>query len=107
MFEKYLNTDASKADPEQITKAYNLLKEYCDDSNINLVDFINNKDNIKPAAEYIHKELPFAVRMVLKKDKIEKLLIDNLDFIQAKAKELHDEETKQEKKATKTSKSKK
>jgi hypothetical protein len=91
MFEKYLNiTDASKASPEHIDMAYNSLKDYCKENNLDLVEFIKNTDNIKPAAEHIHKELPFAARMILKKDKIEKLIYENLDFIQAKAQELHE-----------------
>ena len=101
-FEKYLNmTDASKASPEHIELAYNSLKEYCKEKDLDMLEFISNKENIRPAAEHIHKELPFAVRMIVKKDKIEKLIIDNLDFIQTKTVELHEQEFGKPKKAKK------
>lgn len=107
MFEKYLSmTDASTAKPEHIEEAYKMLKQYCEDENLDMVKFVSQKENIRPAAEHIHKQLPFAVRLILKKDKIENLIIDNLEFIQAKTKELHEEEVKAAKKASKTSKKK-
>lgn len=93
MFEKYLSmTDASKASPEHIEEAYKLLKKYCDDSNLDMLNFVNNPENIKPAAEHIHKELPMAVRWVLKKEKVESLIMDNLEFIKSKTQELYDKE---------------
>ena len=110
MFEKYLSmTDASKASPEHIEEAYKLLKKYCEDSNLDMLKFVNDPQNIKPAAEHIHKELPMAVRWVLKKDKIESLILDNLDFIKAKTQELYEKENPAPvvaKKATKTTKKK-
>lgn len=99
MFEKYLNnlSDPAKANPEYIEQAYTLLKEYCVNNNLNILEFVKNKDNIKPASEYIHKELPMAVRWVLKKDKIEDLILQNLDFIQTKAKEFYNAENPKKK----------
>lgn len=102
MFEKY--TDPSKVDPKHIEEAYNMLKDYCDKNNQNLLEFVKNQENIAPAAATIHKELPVAIRLVLKKEKIAKLITDNLDFIQAKAQEFYDLEHGK-KKATKSKKS--
>lgn len=102
MFEKY--TDPSKVDPKHIEEAYNMLKDYCEKNNQNLLEFVKNKDNIAPAAATIHKELPMAIRLVLKKDKIADLITNNLPFIQAKAEEFYKAENGK-KKATKSKKS--
>lgn len=92
MFDKYLNIDATQVDDETVKKAYTMLKEYCDENNLNIVEFVSNKDNIAPGAEHIHKNLPFATRMLVKKEKIEKMIVDNLTFIQEKAQEFYDAE---------------
>jgi hypothetical protein len=87
MFEKYLK--AENLNPEHIETAYKLLKQYCDKKSVDVLTFVSDSANIKPASEYIHKELSFAYRMILSKDRIEKLIFDNIDFIKNKAKELH------------------
>lgn len=92
MFDKYLNIDATQVDEETVKKAYTMLKEYCDENNLNIVEFVSNKDNIAPGAEHIHKNLPFATRMLVKKERIEKMIVDNLGFIQEKAQEFYDAE---------------
>ena len=74
---------------EQIKTAYELLKEYCEKSNIDVVEFVSDKTNIKKASEEIHKELNFALRLILKPAKIEKMIIDNYDWILAQAKRLN------------------
>ena len=54
---------------------------------LDVVEFVTNKSNVEPASEYIHKQLPFAVRLVLIPKKIAKMIEDNHNFIVAKAKE--------------------
>lgn len=85
MFEN-LNTNSIK--PEHIQVAYDHLKAYCDEKKISVVDFVNNANNIPDAVAYIHKQLPFAYRMLLSKEKLNTLIQTNLEFIKDKAKEL-------------------
>lgn len=74
---------------EHIEEAYKLLKEYCEENKLELIAFVENKGNIKNASEYIHKRLNFALRLILKPTKIEKMIVDNHDWIVAKAHEYH------------------
>ena len=60
---------------------------YQHNNKLDVVEFVTNKSNVEPASEYIHKQLPFAVRLVLKPKKIAKMIEDNHNFIVAKAKE--------------------
>ena len=73
--------------PEHIETAYKLVQEYCEKNKLDVVEFVTNKSNVEPASEYIHKQLPFAVRLVLKPKKMAKMIEDNHNFIVAKAKE--------------------
>lgn len=86
MFDKYLKPE--NLDSKHIETAYELLKEYCDKNGFNVIDFVCDSKNIRPAAEHIHKELPFAYRIVLSKDKIENIINSNIDFIKQKTQEL-------------------
>ena len=102
MLESLLNIkDLSKLSDEQITQGYQLLKEYCDNKDLDVMDVLNNPENIKPAAEEIHKNLSFAIRMILKKNKIEDMITQNLDFIRDKAQFYINEEKKAAKAAKK------
>lgn len=85
MLDKYLKPE--NLNPKHIETAYELLKKYCDEQKVNVVDFVSEPKNIRPAAEHIHKELPFAYRMVLSKDKIENIICTNIEFIKTKAQE--------------------
>ena len=77
---------------EQLDTAYKYLKEYCDENNENIIKFLNDDNNIQPASEYIHKQLNFALRLVLKPKKIEEMIRENKEFIFNAAKERYDEE---------------
>jgi hypothetical protein len=77
--------DKNDIKDEHIEEAYRLLKEYCKEHNEDIVTFVNNKDNVKKASEHIHKKLNFALRLIFKPAKIEKLILDNHDFIVEKA----------------------
>jgi hypothetical protein len=79
--------EAKNVNPEHIETAYKLVQEYCEKNKLDVVEFVTNKSNVEPASEYIHKQLPFAVRLVLKPKKIAKMIEDNHNFIVAKAKE--------------------
>lgn len=83
MFDKYLKPE--NLDPETIAKAYTYLKEYCDEHDTTVNKLLSDTGNIGPAAVYIHSKLPFAIRMVLSKDKIEKLITEHFDFIKTEA----------------------
>ncbi len=72
---------------EHIEEAYKLLKQYCDQNKLDMLKFVKDKGNIKQASEHIHKQLNFAMRLVLKPAKIESLITENHDFIVAKVKE--------------------
>lgn len=85
MLDKYFKPE--NIDPKHIETAYELLKQYCEEKGVNVVKFVSEPQNIRPAAEYIHKELSFAYRMILSKDKIENIILTNIDFIKEKAKE--------------------
>lgn len=85
MLDKYLKPE--NLDPKHIETAYDLLKDYCDKKGVDVVEFVCNPSNIRPAAEHIHKELPFTYRMVLSKDRIENLISTNIEFIKTKAEE--------------------
>ena len=84
MFDKYLKVE--NLDSEAIEKAYRYLKEYCDENKTTVKKLLKDSKNIEPAATYIHSKLPFTVRMILNKEKIQKLITDNYDFIKAEAK---------------------
>lgn len=87
MFDNFLKPE--NLDPKHIETAYELLKDYCDKKGVDVVDFVCDSKNIRPAAEHIHKELPFTYRMVLSKDRIENLITTNIDFIKTKAQEFN------------------
>lgn len=79
--------DPSKATEEQISKAYELVKEYCDKNNMDVLTLVNNDQNIAPAAKEIHSNLSWVFRKTVSVDKIEELIVTNIDFIREKAKE--------------------
>lgn len=89
---------------EQLDTAYEYLKKYCSENDLNLVEFIKEEKNIEPASEYIHKQLNFALRLILKPKKIESLIRENLDFITEAAQKRYDEENPVVKKTKKTKK---
>jgi len=72
---------------EHIEEAYQLLKKYCEENKLDMLKFVKNKDNIEQASEHIHKQLNFAMRLVLKPAKISSLINDNHEWILAKVKE--------------------
>lgn len=86
MFDSYLK--AENLEPETIKKAYLYLKEYCDENKTTVKKLLKDTKNIEPAAIYIHSKLSFTLRMILNKEKIQKLIIDNYDFIKTEAKKL-------------------
>jgi hypothetical protein len=79
MLGKYL--DKENLSKEHIDLAYQYLKDYCDKNNQNVVSFVKNEDNIPIAAEYIYKQLGWSLRLILKPQKIEELIKENIDFI--------------------------
>lgn len=79
--------DKDDVKKEHIEKAYELLKNYCEQNKIDMLKFVKNKENIKQASEHIHSQLNFALRLVLKPVKIESTILENHDFIVAKVKE--------------------
>lgn len=93
MLDKFLQ-DKSNIKEEHVEEAYTLLKKYCDENNENLLEFVKNKDNIEKASNYIYKELPMMVRLILKPGKIAQLIEENHDFIVEKAKQYTDLEKK-------------
>lgn len=88
MFDKLKSiTDPSKATDEQVTKAYDMLKEYCDKNNTDVLSLVNDDKNIKPASTEIHSNLSWVWRKTISVERIEQLLMDNIEFIRNKAKE--------------------
>lgn len=92
--------DPSKVTEEQITKAYEILKEYCYEKGLDLLETINSDKNIRPAAEEIHRNLSWVLKKTIKVDKIEELISTNVVFIREKALE----QIKKEKQAAKEEK---
>jgi hypothetical protein len=92
MLDKYLNPE--NINPKHIETAYELLKKYCEKQGVNVVDFVCNPTNIRPAAEYIYKELPFQYKIMLSKDKIENIITNNIEFIKQKVQEFSKISTK-------------
>ena len=72
---------------EHIEKAYELLDKYCKENDTDVITFVKNPDNIPVASNEIHKQLQFALRLVLTPARIEKMINENYDFIIDKAKE--------------------
>lgn len=95
MLEKYLSKDNLKE--EHLEDAYIYLKQYCTENELDILKFVKDKTNIEPASEYIHKQLPLAIRLILKPKKIATLIEENHDFIIEKAKEFKKKEKKQKK----------
>lgn len=83
MFEKYLKKE--NLSPEHLQDAYNYLKEYALENKTTVKKIIANPENIPLAAEYIYKKLPFTARMILNKEKLGNLILENYDFIKAEA----------------------
>lgn len=83
MFEKYLKPENLK--PEHIQEAYKQLKEYAVENDTTVNKILADKDNIPVAVEYIHKRLPFTARMILSKEKLGVLIVENYNFIKAEA----------------------
>ena len=94
MFDKYLNLNKDNITEEQKKEAYEQIKIYAKENNTTVKKILSNDDNIVLAAEHIHKNLPFTARVVLKKDKIIKLITENIDFIREQAKIIEKEEKK-------------
>lgn len=67
--------------PEHLDTAYKYLKEYCDNKNVDVIEFVKNKDNIPEAAKEINKGLPWLAKKFFTVSKIETMLNDNIDFI--------------------------
>lgn len=82
---------------ENIEEAFQLLKKYCDENKLDMLKFVKNKENIDTASEHIHKQLNFAMRLVLKPAKIANLLNENHEWIVAKVKEYSKKQKKQSK----------
>lgn len=91
---------------EHIEKAYELLDKYCKENDTDVITFVKNPENIPIASNEIHKQLPFALRLVLKPARIEKMINENYDFIIDKAKEQNKKLKEAEKAAKKASKTK-
>ena len=77
---------------ENIEQAYHLLKQYCDENKLDMLKFVDNKENINKVSEHIHKQLNFAMRLVLKPAKIANLINDNHEWIVTKVKEYSDKQ---------------
>jgi hypothetical protein len=75
---------------EHIEEAYKLLKQYCDENKLDMLKFVDDKENINKASEHIHKQLNFAMRLILKPAKIANLINDNHEWIVTKVKEYSD-----------------
>lgn len=90
--------DPSKVTDEQVTQAYQYLKEYCDEKGLDVMETINDDSNIKPASIEIHSKLPWVARKIIKAEKIEELILTNLSFIREKAAEQYKLEKKSPKK---------
>lgn len=95
MLEKYLNKDNLK--DEHLEDAYIYLKQYCEENQLDILKFVKDKKNIDPASDYIHKQLPLAIRLILKPKKIAALIEENHNFIIEKAKEFKTKEKKSKK----------
>lgn len=74
---------------EHIKIAYNYLKDYCKENKQDLIKFVENKSNINLASEYIHKKLNFALRLILKPQRIANMINDNHEWIVEQAKKIH------------------
>jgi hypothetical protein len=96
--------DIKDINEEHIEEAYKLLEEYCNSTNQPILKFVKNKDNIKIASEHIHKQLNFALRLILKPTKIEMMIIENHTWIVTKAKEQHSKKSKFKKTTSSSSK---
>lgn len=92
---------------DHIENAYELLDKYCKENQTDVITFVKNPDNIPIASIEIHKQLPFALKLVLKPAKIEKIINENYEFIIEKAKEQIKKNKEAEKAAKKEKKVKK
>lgn len=81
--------DKNNISEEQIDMAYEYLNEYCENHNLDLIKFVSNPENIEMASEYIHKQLNFALRLVLRPKVISSLIKNNHEWIIEKAKQKH------------------
>lgn len=81
--------DKNDVSDEQIDMAYGYLSEYCEKNNLDLIDFVSNPENIDMASEYIHKQLNFALRLVLRPKIIASLIKNNHEWIIEKARQKH------------------
>lgn len=87
MFDAKINEYAENLDnipKEYIDKAYEFLKEYCEQNNTTVTEFTKDPANIPIIAEAIHKELPWLVRKAIKKDIIEENITKHQDWIMNK-----------------------
>lgn len=70
---------------QQIFQAYEMLKDYCDKNNTDVVTLVNDEKNIKPASIEIHSQLSWLVKKAISPSKIETLIMAHIDFIREKA----------------------
>lgn len=81
MFDVNKFVDQYKDDKDAQEMAYHHVAEYCRKKNLDVCAFVNNDANIPTAAKEIHAGLPWAARMVVKADTIEKVVRANIGLI--------------------------
>lgn len=75
--------------PEYIQQGFDFAQNYCEENNLKINTFIKDKKNIPLISKAIRQELPFAIKMILKEDKIAEILETHHDWILAKFKEMN------------------
>lgn len=111
MLEKFIDKD--NLTPEHMDMAYSKIKEYCEENNIDVLQFVKDESNIPLAAKTIQSKIPFAMRLIVKPKHLEEAIKNNIDFIIELATERYIAEHPvenvklEEKKAKKTTRKKK
>lgn len=77
---------------EQVTQAYDFIKEYCDKNNLDVMETLNDDKNIPIAVKEIYSNIPRMARFVIKEKTIAEIITKNIDFIRQKAKEKNEAE---------------
>ncbi len=77
---------------DKIIEAFDKLKEYCHENNIDMKKFMCDDENIARAGEIIHSKLNMTQRAILSKKKITSLIETHIDFIRNKVDELSENE---------------
>lgn len=86
--QKYIQ-DPDSIPSEYIEAGYEFVDEYCQKNNLDLPTFVKDTQNAPQISAAVHGALNWGMRMLIKKDEIQRMIENKHDWIVKKFTELH------------------